>query len=164
MKRPLSVWTVLVVLALAILIAIPPTLTWTAIGFQSLWGSARNDLAILFFVEFAIRVAILALLVASLWTIARRAPAGRGLGLTALVLLFVIAAYAKLTALPAGQGLPKFQYDTPAERGGAFMLDVAAVIWFVVLFYRFGFSARARQYFGSSTATPEAIRPGVDAA
>jgi len=134
------------------------------VGFQRLLGSSRTDLAMLFMVEFAIRVAILALFVVSVWKVASRAPAGRALGLVALVVLFVLVVYAKLTALPAGQGLPKFQYETPGERGGAFLLDVAATIWFVVLFYRFGFSARARQYFAPSSATAEVVRWGADAA
>jgi len=153
MKRPLSVWLVQVLLLAISVLALPGLITWTVVAFKSLWGSSKlpADVA-LFYLDFAIRIGVLALFVSSFVAIWKRWPRSRVMGLVALLVLFALFAYGRFNPPPPGQGLPRMEYSTPAERGGAFILDSLLFIAFWVLFFRFGFSKKARDFLSSNSA------------
>lgn len=148
MKRPLSVWIVQVLISVTCLIFLPALLTWTMFTFTSLWASPRPPMSvIIFLVEFSIRFGVLCFLACSIFALAKRWPKCRLMGLAALMLLFALVAYSKFNSLSSGQGLPKFQLTSQAERGGAFIANIVMFIVFWILFFQFGFSKKAREYF-----------------
>jgi hypothetical protein len=148
MKRPLSVWVTLALLTVACIIATPATLFWTVSMFSSLRGNNNPPLEILLLIaEFAIRLSLLGFLTISVAAIFKCSPRSRSLGLMALLLVFVLVLMSKLwTTLHA----PVFQYNSPAEKGGAFIVDVLLFIGFWILWFRYGFSKKSRLYFGQT--------------
>jgi len=153
MKRPLSVWLVQALLLMACVIFFPAVLAWTVAAFTSLWRSAKAPADVmLFFAEFVIKAGLLSFLVVTVVAIWKRWPKSRMLGLAALSIVFLVVAYAQLTSPPPGQGLPKYELSTPAQRGGAFIGNVLMFIGLGILSYRFGFSEKARTFL-SRTST-----------
>jgi hypothetical protein len=160
MKRPISVWLVQILLSLICVVVLPGLLTWTVVTFRSLWESTRPPAEVLlFYGDFLARVGVLGFFGLSVFAIARRWPKSRLMGLGALIIVVALFTYGRLNPTPAGQGLPRMQYDTPAERGGAFVLDVLFFIGLWILFFRFGFSEKARSFFSQQ---PDS-RPDADA-
>jgi len=148
MKRPLSVWLVQAMLLAISVLALPGLMTWTVVAYRSLLGPSKlPEDVMLFYLDFGIRIGVLALFVVTFIALWKRWPRGRVLGLVALLVLFALFTYAKLN--PSPHGLPKMEYSTPGERGVAFILDLLLFIAFWVLFYRFGFSKRARECFSA---------------
>ncbi|NHZ95912.1 hypothetical protein [Massilia sp. CCM 8734] len=134
-KRPLSAWLmmlVLVVITLAIAFGAVSTI-WYLIAFGD-WMNFR------FLFDLAIRLAMIACCVAGLVGIARRLRWGRWLG------LFLIAALTVMIILMPDTA----QYDNETQRsGGAFGRMILAPLLMALWGYRFGFSAKARRYFGN---------------
>ena len=63
MKRPLSVWLVQVLLLVVSLLALPGFFAWTVVAFRSLLGPSKLPVdVVLFYLDFAIRIGVLALL------------------------------------------------------------------------------------------------------
>ena len=155
MKRPFSVWLVQALLLAISVLALPGLFTWTVVAYRSLLGPSKvpGDV-ILFYLDFAIRIGVLALFVTTFVALWKRWPRSRVMGLAALLVLFALYTYGKFNPAPPGQGLPRMEYSTPGERGVAFILDVLLFVAFWILFYRFGFSKKAREFF-SQSAPPE---------
>jgi hypothetical protein len=148
MKRPPSVWITLILLSIVSLLFLPALFTWTAHLFDSLWGSSQPPVNVwLFLAGFVLRLAACGFLVFSIIAIWKRWRQARIVGLAALLLVFALVAYAKLNPLPPGQGLPKPEFNSPAEQGGAFIMDQLAFVAFWILWFRFGFSAGSRRFF-----------------
>lgn len=155
MKRPLSVWTVLVVLSLVCLIMLPAIFTFMIYGFSRLWGSSLPPMqVVLFYLEFAIKVGLVGFFIWTVIEIARGIPRGRWMGLIALAILFAGLLYNVFNPTPAGQGLPKFDIKPGAEAVGAEFGKILVFVGLAVLFYRFGFSERSREFF-SVAKTPK---------
>ncbi|NHZ65017.1 hypothetical protein [Massilia genomosp. 1] len=137
-KRPLSAWLlmlVLVVIMLAIAFGAVSTV-WYLIAFRG-WMNVR------FLFDLAIRLAMIGCCVGGLVGIARRRGWARWLGLAAIAALTVMIILMPDTA----------QYDNDAQRsGGAFGRLILGPLLMALWGYRFGFSAKARSYFGNGHA------------
>ena len=153
MKRPLSVWIVQILLSIPCLIALPVLFSWPGMTLRNFWGSSRSPTDfLLFLLAFAVEFGVVAFFVTSIFAIAKRWKKSRVMGIVALLMLFSIVVYSKLTALPSGQGFPKYTLNSAAERGGADVANIVMFIGFWILFYRFGFSKKARSFFSQPPA------------
>ncbi|NHZ89137.1 hypothetical protein F2P45_08915 [Massilia sp. CCM 8733] len=132
-KRPLSVWLLLLVLAvIALLIAFGAISSiWMLIALPG-WMNVR------FMVDVAIRLAMVAFFVGALIGVAQRRRWGRWLGLLVIAGLTLMVLLMPDTA----------RYDNEAQRsGGAFGRMILAPLLMALWAYRFGLSAKARRYF-----------------
>jgi heme-degrading monooxygenase HmoA len=148
MKRPPPVWTTQILLSFFFLLSLPGLFVWTTRVFLSLWGSAKPPVdSLLFLGEYFIRLALVGFLAFSVIAIWKRWSRARIIGLTALLLVFVVVLYSKLNPMPPGQGLPEFELRTPAQQGGALIADALMFVGFWALWIRFGFSDKSRRFF-----------------
>jgi len=153
MKRPLSVWLVQILLSLVSLIMLSILVARTVVMFRYLWGSSPPPMEVL--LAFAIlltNIGIIGFFLLTVFAIEKRWSRSRIMGLAALLILFALFIYRRLSPLPPGQGLSRMTYDTPGERGMAFILDVLLFIGYWLLFLRFGFSKKAREFFSQPDA------------
>ena len=147
----LSVWCV---------IFFPGVLTWTVLGFSQLSRPTKTPVDVmLFFLEFLIKTGLVSFFAVTVVALGKRWPASRLMGLAALTIIILMLAYARWNPTRPGAGLPKYEYNTPGERGWAFILDVLMFIGLGILTYRFGFSARARTFLSRPPATADSAPP-----
>lgn len=134
-KRPKSAWLLMIVLVLIVLL----------IGFgaiSSIWMliAAPGWMNGRFLFDVLIRLAMVALCLGVVTGIARRRQWGRWLGL-----LFLAGLTVMMLIMP-----DTTQYDNAAQRGGGAFTRLILVPLLMGLWgYRFGFSAKAKRYFGS---------------
>ncbi|NHZ37998.1 hypothetical protein [Massilia rubra] len=134
-KRPISSWLMMLVLVLVMIFT-----AFGAINTIMLMIAFRNWTNVPFLFNLALRLALVALCFGAMVGIARRLRWGRWLG------LFVIAALTVMILLMPDTA----QYDNDAQRsGGAFGRLVLGPLLMALWGYRFGFSAKARRYFGN---------------
>jgi len=160
MRRPPSVWLAQGLLSIVCVISLPAVLTWTVVAFMHLWRSTKTPADVmLFFVEFVVKTALVSFLAVTVVALGKRWPRSRLMGLAALTLVVLLLAYSRLNPTPPGQGLPKYELTTPAERGWAFIGNVLMFVGLGILTYRVGFSRKARTFLSPPPATAESA-PG----
>lgn len=135
-RRPLSVWVVLILLGI---IAI--CLIYFLAGFVYFYAIGRSLVHSMLYFALGVLLRILLAVVAT-WTlvgVAQRMNWGRiaGLGLIASTYLFWIYINMKHPV----------HYANAAQRGGADILDILIFAFYTVLFYKFGFGRKSRLYF-----------------
>jgi hypothetical protein len=137
----LSVWAVQVVFALFLLNLV----AGIAPGIGGFLQAGRPIVIVL------VSLAAGAFVFYALVAVAGNSPSSRWKGLMGLALIFLIVPVSKIFELadPA-----QFGSSNDAQADGAFIGFVAEIVALSLLFWRFGFSRRVRQYFGEATAAP----------
>jgi hypothetical protein len=148
MKRPLSVWTAQVVFALFLV-----TMMLDLGPHLDSFLQAGLPIVILL-VSFAVAAFVFHALIA----VARKSPRGRWKGLVALALIFLLFLIAKISEFASPETV-QLGYSNDAQGGGAVIGTIVELIGLLILFWRFGFSQRARQYFGQSGSAAGAAEP-----
>jgi hypothetical protein len=157
-KRPLSVWFVQILFALVLLVLIPALLIGAISSFDQLVRLAPPMRVVLLYLgELGLKIAITAFFALASISIWQRKPSGRVLGLVGMIIIFSFLAYTQIYPPPSSGVVLDISYDNAAQRGWASIFGVFLFISFWVLFWRFGFTQRTREFFhtpieSSSTA------------
>lgn len=147
MKRPLCVWIVIIILAWFIFSCLFPLMFWTAFSFHLLTSPYNPDGMIFFYLGYFLRGGIFALAIWALIAIVKPRKHARLLGAMALLGVFIMNVISKSLPIINGVVVAPLEYSNDAQRGGALIAQIILILWYWIIFLRFIFSKRARNWF-----------------
>ena len=149
-RKPVSVWIGQILIALLGLAFAGALIYASILQWPIIIRAAAKNQTIVWIagLELGAKIAVLAFVAWTVVLISKRSPLGRWFGLLCLALVLAVILYANLYPSSSSYTL---SYDNDAERGGAFIGQVAVFAAYVMLMVRFGFSSASKAYFAGTT-------------